>query len=156
MIATENHFIISLDSVGWQVSSGQFCSTWYQHELQPPRAWLGWDVQDGSLTWLVLAVGVGDLLGAPLRLLPRGPGCDLSMWFGLLRVYWLGSERFRFRLRISRNQVRSCILARSPAGFCMFIEVCEDLNAQRSPWPLISLRHSGKDSEDNMIRESYS
>lgn len=34
VIAIENHFVISLDSVGSLGSPGQFCSMWCQQELQ--------------------------------------------------------------------------------------------------------------------------
>ena len=100
VIAVENHFIISLDSVSWLGSSGQLCSMWCSRNFDPLKTWLGWVVQDGQLMWRVLAVGVCDLLGVSLRLLPRVPDCGLSMW--------LGSERQLLRLSISRNLIRSC------------------------------------------------
>lgn len=81
---TPNHHSVGrLGSAGWR-----FCSTCRRGGVRSREALLGWNMQDGPVTGLV--VDAARRFGARLR--PLWPPCGLSMWLGLLTAWRLGSE----------------------------------------------------------------
>ena len=69
------------------------------------NAQLGWDIQDGSLTWLAGNAKCGS--GAQLRLSPRAPTCRFSTSILLLTTWRLSFDRKLPKNKYSKKQGRS-------------------------------------------------